>query len=105
MNIKELSDANNSMNDSFNKINALVENYPNLKADENFKVLEKTIIDVEEHLQAARRLYNSNVSLYNQLVQTFPTNVIAKANGMKKREFFEAEEKSKDNVEVNLNNN
>lgn len=43
----------------------MVESYPNLKADENFKILQKTIIDVEEHLQAARRMYNSNVSIYN----------------------------------------
>ena len=104
MNIKELKEADESMNDNFNKINALVESYPNLKADENFRVLQKTIIDVEEHLQAARRLYNSNVSLYNQLVEMFPTNVIAGINGMKKRDFFEAEEKSKENVDVNLSN-
>ena len=104
MNIKELREVNDSMNDNFSKINALVENYPNLKADENFRVLQKAIIDVEEHLQAARRLYNSNVSLYNQLVESFPTNVIAKLDRLKKREFFEAEDKAKENVDVNLSN-
>ena len=102
MNIKELKEANSSIDEGFNKVNALVENYPNLKADENFKVLQKTIVDVEEHLQAARRMYNSNVSLYNQLVESFPTNVIANANGMKKRDFFEAEDKAKENVDVKI---
>lgn len=104
MNIKELKEANDSMNNGFDKISALVENYPNLKADENFKILQKAIIDVEEHLQAARRLYNSNVSLYNQLVESFPTNVIANANRMKKRDFFEAEDRARENVVVDLNN-
>ena len=102
MNIKELKEANSSIDEGFNKVNALVENYPNLKADENFKVLQKTIVDVEEHLQAARRMYNSNVSLYNQLVESFPTNVIANANGMKKRDFFEAENKAKEKVNVKI---
>ncbi|MEE3343027.1 MAG: LemA family protein [Bacilli bacterium] len=102
MNIKELKEAKESMDDGFDKINALVENYPDLKADESFKILQKTIVDVEEHLQAARRLYNSNVSLYNQLVESFPTNVIANANGMKKRDFFEAEDKARENVKVDV---
>ena len=70
----------------------MVESYPNLKADENFKILQKTIIDVEEHLQAARRMYNSNVSIYNQMIEVFPTNIVAKMNNMVRRDFFEASE-------------
>lgn len=80
----------------------MVESYPNLKADENFKILQKTIIDVEEHLQAARRMYNSNVSIYNQMIEVFPTNIVAKMNNMVRRDFFEASEVKKENVKIKL---
>ena len=59
-------------------------------------------MDVEEHLQAARRIYNSNVSTYNQLIVTFPTNTIAKKKGMTKKDFFKAEETKKENAKIKL---
>ena len=102
MSIKERNDANRAMDDSFKKINIVVENYPELKASENYKTLQQSIADVEEHLQAARRLYNSNVSLYNQLLVSFPTSSIAKNKGMIKKEFFEAEEVKKEDVKMDL---
>lgn len=58
-------------------INVIVEQYPDLKASENFKQLQHAIADVEEHLQAARRVYNNNVSHYNHKVQLFPSNIVA----------------------------
>ena len=101
MSLDEKVEANKNMDESFNKINLAVENYPNLKADKNFQLLEKAVIDVEEHLQAARRLYNSNVSLYNQLIVVFPTNILAKFFKMSKKEFFEADKIDKHyNVEI-----
>lgn len=102
MSIKEMNDANRAMDENFKKINVVAENYPELKASENYKMLQQSIIDVEEHLQAARRLYNSNVSLYNQLLVSFPTNTIAKNKDMVKKDFFEADEVAKENVKVNL---
>ena len=102
MSIKEMNDVNRAMDENFRKINVVAENYPELKASENYKMLQQSIIDVEEHLQAARRLYNSNVSLYNQLLVSFPTNIIAKNKGMVKKDFFEADEVAKENVKVNL---
>ena len=68
MSIKEMSQANQKMDDTMKKINVVVENYPELKSSENYKTLQQSIVDVEEHLQAARRVYNSNVSYYNQLL-------------------------------------
>ena len=101
MSLEEKEEANKSMDESFNKINLTKENYPNLKADNNFQMLEKAVIDVEEHLQAARRLYNSNVSLYNQLLVVFPTNLIAKFFKMSKKDFFEADKTTENyNIEV-----
>ena len=62
MTIEEKNEANKQMDETLSKINVLAENYPDLKASENFKTLQDSITDVEEHLQAARRLYNANIS-------------------------------------------
>ena len=57
---------------------------------------QQDIFDAEEHLQAARQLYNSNVSLYNQRINTFPYLLLAKLYGMKEAKFYTVEEKKKD---------
>ena len=90
------------MEENFTKISALAENYPDLKASENYKELQLAIADVEEHLQAARRLYNSNVSIYNQKIVTFPSSVIANSKGMTRKEFFNAEDKKREDVKIDL---
>ena len=102
MSIKERSDANRAMDENIKKINVVAESYPELKSSENYKILQQSIADVEEHLQAARRLYNSNVSLYSQLLVSFPTSTIAKNRGMTKKEFFEADEVKKEDVKIDL---
>ena len=102
MTIKEKNEVNASMNDDFDKIRVLAEDYPELKASENFRTLQKAIVDVEEHLQAARRLYNSNVSAYNELLLSFPSSIIASLKGLKRKDFFTAKEEEKDNVNVNI---
>lgn len=102
MSIKERNEANHQMDENFKKIHIVAENYPELKASENYQMLQKSILDVEEHLQAARRMYNSNVSLYNQLLVSFPTSSIAKTKGMTKKDFFEADETKKEDVKINL---
>ena len=84
------------------KINALAESYPELKSNENYNTLQLTIVDVEEHLQAARRLYNSNVSNYNQMIKVFPNSIIAGSKGCKEKEFFVAEEAKKEDVKIDL---
>lgn len=102
MSIKERNDANHIMDENLRKISVVAENYPELKSSENYKTLQQSIADVEEHLQASRRLYNSNVSIYNQLLVSFPTNSIAKSKGMTKKDFFEADEIKKEDVKINL---
>ncbi|MCI8446429.1 MAG: LemA family protein [Bacilli bacterium] len=102
MSMKEKNEANHAMDENFKKINIIAENYPELKSSENYKTLQQSIVDVEEHLQAARRLYNSNVSLFNQLLVSFPTSSIAKNKGMVKKEFFEADEIKKEDVKIDL---
>lgn len=100
MSMEERAEANNKMTETFGKINVLAEAYPDLKASENFKTLQQSVTDVEEHLQAARRLYNSNISSYNQRVVTFPSSIVASTKGLAKREFFEAEDAKKEDVEI-----
>ena len=100
MTIEEKNEANKQMDETMSKINVLAENYPELKASENFKTLQDSITDVEEHLQAARRLYNANISSYNQMIVTFPISIIAGSKGLSKREFFVAEEHKKQDVEI-----
>ncbi len=102
MTMQEKNDANASMEENFTKIAAIAENYPDLKASENYKELQLSIADVEEHLQAARRLYNSNVSIYNQKLVTFPSSIIANSKGMTKKEFFNAEDKKREDIKIDL---
>ena len=102
MTIEEKNDINNKMNHNYEQIKLLVENYPELKSSENYKTLQLSITDVEEHLQAARRMYNSNVSIFNQKIVTFPSVIVAKVEGITKREFFVADEKKREDVKINL---
>lgn len=102
MTMQEKSEANRLMGESFERIHALAENYPDLKASANYNTLQKSIADVEEHLQASRRLYNANVSRYNQLLVTFPSSMIAGMKGMTKADFFAAEETKRQDVKIDL---
>ncbi|HWQ99465.1 MAG TPA: LemA family protein [Candidatus Methylomirabilis sp.] len=92
--------AENMLSQTLKSLFAVSENYPDLKANVNFLDLQKTLTDLEETIQAARRFYNGNVRDFNTKVQVFPTNMIAGMLGFLKREFFEAEEAAKQNVAV-----
>ena len=100
MTMAEKSEANNKMSDAFGKINALAVGYPELKSSENFKALQLSVSDVEEHLQAARRLYNANISSYNQMIVSFPTSIIAGMKGLTKKDFFAADDVKKEDVKM-----
>lgn len=76
-------------------IDALSEQYPVLYSYISMNAFQKSIYDVEEHLQAARRLYNANVSLYNQTIAMFPYMIVAKIHGMQPSAFYEVDEKKK----------
>ena len=83
-------------------INVAVEAYPDLKAEKVFSNLQKSISDVEEHLQASRRVYNSNVSRINSMIVTFPTSIVAGMIHIDKKEFFEAEVTKREDVEISF---
>jgi|SRR5690554_2290778 len=98
--IKDKQEIVKEMDDALKSINVIVEQYPDLKASENFKQLQLSISDVEEHLQAARRVYNNNVSHYNHKVQLFPSNIVAGMFRFEIKEFFIADEYKRSDVEI-----
>ena len=75
-------------------LRAVAENYPNLRATENFQQLSRNLSELEDEIQASRRIYNSNVQSYNTTIQQFPASIIANQGGFTAREFFEIEDKS-----------
>lgn len=103
MSLKECNEANSVMNEAQRSINVIAEAYPELKSSENFKQLQMTVADVEEHLSASRRAYNSNVSLFNQMIVSFPTSIIANSRKITAKEFFEAETEKRNDVKMGFN--
>ncbi len=90
------------LNNEYNKILLLAENYPNLKSNASFLNLQKQLTKMENQLQAARRIYNVEVTEYNTKIVTVPTNIIAGLFGFKQVEYFEVKDEEKENVEINL---
>lgn len=102
MPISEKSAAAAAMSEMQGRINLLAESYPELRSSENFRTLQNAINDAEEHLQAARRAYNANISDYNQMIVTFPISIVAALRGMRRKDFFEAEESKRDDVKMSF---
>ncbi len=102
MSMQDRNNASRQMDVLAGKINVLAENYPELKSSNNFVELQKAIVDVEEHLQAARRLYNSNVTAYNAKIVMFPNNIVAGAMAATAEEFFVAEDVKRQDVSMNF---
>ena len=70
-------------------LRAISENYPDLRATENFQQLQRELTELEDEIQAARRIYNSNVQTYNTKIQVFPNSIVASMRSFGEREFFE----------------
>ncbi len=87
-------DSLNKLNDEYNNLMLVIENYPDLKASEQFLKLQKSLIKVENELQAARRIYNTDTTKYNTKLNVFPSNIIAKLFGFKEGELFELEDRA-----------
>ena len=80
--------AEDQLSGALKSLFAVAENYPQLKANENFAKLQDELTDTEDKIQAARRFYNGNVRDLNTAIQTFPTNLMANSFGFKPMEFF-----------------
>ena len=92
--------AENALAGTLKSLFAVAENYPQLKASDNFAKLQDELSDTENKIQASRRFYNGNVRDFNTKIQVFPNNLIVGMLKFKPYEFFEAEEGEKKNVAV-----
>lgn len=88
----EAGRAEGMLNAALAGLRAVAENYPDLRATENFQQLSRNLSELEDEIQASRRIYNSNVQAYNTKIQVFPNSVVAGAGGFTAREFFEIED-------------
>lgn len=90
----------NALSSTLKSLFAVTENYPELKASQNFLQLQDEISDTENKIQASRRFYNGNVRDFNTQIQVFPTNMFAGMLKFTKYEFFQAAEGERQNVQV-----
>ena len=90
------------LNNKMNQLVAVAENYPDLKASEQYLNLQKNLTKIESQIQAARRIYNSDVTAYNIKLETVPSNIVANLFGFKPAQLFEIEEYKKENVNIKL---
>ena len=85
-----------------NRLMVIAEKYPDLKANENFLSLQKSLTSVEDEIAQSRKYYNATVREYNNKVEMVPSNIIAKIIGYKTKEMFEIEDDEKNNIKVKL---
>lgn len=91
--VKETAQAENQFQSTLRSLFAVAENYPQLKANENFLQLQNELVDTEDKIQASRRFYNGVVRDFNTKRKVFPTNILAGMLGFKNdREFFELDD-------------
>jgi len=90
--VQETAKAENQFEQALKSLFAVSENYPQLRATENFQQLQAELVDTEDKIQAARRFYNGSARDLNIKIKTFPTNLIAGMLGFRVRDFFELDE-------------
>jgi LemA protein len=97
---EDKSKAENMLSGTLKSLFAVAENYPDLKANQNFLELQRELTDTEDKIQASRRFYNGNVRDFNTKIEIFPNNIFAGILNFTKREFFGMDEGEKEPVEV-----
>jgi len=85
----QVSQAEGMLSQALGGLRVVAEQYPELRATENFQQFSRELTEIEDEIQASRRIYNSNVQAYNTKIQVFPNSVIANQGGFTAREFFE----------------
>ncbi len=102
--VDQTAQAEGQLSGALADLRAVAENYPQLRATENFQQLSRSLSELEDEIQASRRIYNSNVQSYNTKIQVFPNSVIANQGGFTPREFFEIEASEREPVAVSFDN-
>ncbi len=98
----QAAEANNQLSQALRSLFAVAENYPQLRASENFMALQKELSDIEEKIAYARQFYNRNVTDFNSRIQVFPNVMIANMFNFERFEFFEAEEEAREVPDVSF---
>lgn len=98
--LEDKASANNMLTDTLKSLFAVSENYPQLKANENFMQLQQELTDTENKISYSRQFYNANVLAFNTKIKKFPDMFIARQFGFKEEPFFAASEEEKKNVKV-----
>jgi LemA protein len=88
----EAGQAEGLLSQALGGLRVVAEQYPELRATENFQQLSRNLSELEDEIQASRRIYNSNVQAYNTKIQIFPNSIVASSGGFTAREFFEIED-------------
>jgi LemA protein len=96
--VGETAKAESKLTGALTELRAVAENYPTLRATENFQQLSRNLSELEDEIQASRRIYNSNVQSYNTDIEQFPGSIIANQGGFTAREFFEIEDATERNA-------
>ncbi|MBS1879983.1 MAG: LemA family protein [Actinobacteria bacterium] len=91
--VQDTATAETKLTGALTDLRAVAENYPTLRATENFQQLSRNLSELEDEIQASRRIYNSNVQSYNTDIQQFPGSIIANQGGFTARQYFELEDK------------
>ena len=99
-NMEDQLKADGELTKAMNKLFALAEAYPDLKANENFTKLQEELSAIEEKIVYSRQFYNDSVLKLNNKIEMFPSNIVAGIFGFKKRQFFEAATEERQNVQV-----
>lgn len=102
MSMNKKIDINEQLTQGISKIIAISENYPELKASENFLQLSKDLTKIEDEIANSRKYYNGSVRILNNKIQMFPSNIVASIFGFKQANMFEASTEEKNNVKVEL---
>ncbi|MBU1092341.1 LemA family protein [Patescibacteria group bacterium] len=104
--VAEKAKKENALGDTLKTLFAVAENYPQLKANENFLALQEELSDTENKIMSSRRFYNTNVKDFNTKQEVFPSNIVAGMLGFKKAEFFglEATPAERENPKVDFSN-
>ena len=93
--ISEVSQANSELESTLSRLLVLVENYPELKANENFIALQDELAGTENRIARAREEYNDTVKAYNKKIKSFPNSIVANMGGFEEGVYFEATEQAK----------
>lgn len=100
--VESQAQAENMLSGALKSLFAVAENYPNLKANENFLQLQEELTTTENKISFARQFYNDMVMKFNIKIQAFPSNIVASVFGFKERQMFEAEVASREPVKVSF---